>query len=168
MTIIHHVLNVFTEEERKKIITDSQKYLLTINDYPDQFYPGKQTKNLQLRHPEFQWVEERLKDAAKKRIGRVKVNRFWVNETNGNKKDLSWHNHIDNMGTQYGSVCYLKSIPFYDGTLFEDKFVKAPQNSLLIFPAHLKHTAPSLPRYNPLRLKRYTLSADFKKIYFDG
>tara|TARA_B100000287_G_scaffold367192_1_gene362806 strand:- start:790 stop:1293 length:504 start_codon:yes stop_codon:yes gene_type:complete len=167
MTLVHHLFNVFSEQERKKILTDAKKYLTTIDDYPDQFYPGRQSKNLMPR-PELQWVHDRLIKAAYRVVGRVKINRFWINETTGNKKDLSWHNHIDNQGTDYGSVYYLKSIPFYDGTLFEDQFVKAPQNSLLIFPAHLKHTAPSLPRYNPLRLKRYTMSADFKKIYFDA
>ena len=29
-----------------------------------------------------------------------------------------------------------------NGTLFEDGFVRAPQNSMIIFPAHLLHTTP--------------------------
>ncbi len=162
-TFIYAIENVLTEEERKKILTDSKKYLLKIDDT----FPGKQTDSLK-PYPEFNWVEERMIKAATKVIGRVRVNRFWVNWTNGNKKDIGWHNHIDHYPTDYASVYYLKSIPFFDGTLFEDQFIKAPQNSLLIFPSHLFHTAPSSFRYNPFRMDRYTMSLDFSKIKFDA
>ena len=161
-TRIHIIENVLTKEERKKLLEDSKKYLLDIDSWP-----GRQTQSLK-SYAEFKWVEDRMIDAAKRRIGRVKVNKFWINETNGNKKDIYWHDHIDQYRSDYASVYYIKSIPFFNGTLFEDQFIKAPQNSLLLFPSHLKHTAPSLPRYNPLRMKRYTLSLNFNKIYFDG
>ena len=161
-TRIHIIENVLTKEERKKLLEDSEKYLLDIDSWP-----GRQTRSLK-SYAEFKWVEDRMIEVSSKRIGRVKVNKFWINQTNGNKKEIYWHDHIDEYRSDYASVYYMKSIPFFDGTLFEDQFIKAPQNSLLLFPSHLKHTAPSLPRYNPLRMKRYTMSLNFNKIYFNG
>ena len=82
------------------------------------------------------------------------IERSWINWTNGDKKDIGWHRHDADL-----SVVYYIKIPlplFSNGTLFRDGFVKAPQNSLLIFPSHLEHTAPS----SPFRFDRYTLAMD--------
>ena len=68
---------------------------------------------------------------------------------------LSWHSHYTNDNVSFASVYYLQTLPFFsNGTLFEDRFVRAPQNSMIIFPAHLVHTAPT----SPFRFDRYTLS----------
>ena len=51
----------------------------------------------------------------------------------------------------------MKTIPFVDsGTLFKDGFMRAPQNSLLLFPANLYHRPPT----SPFRFKRYSMALD--------
>ena len=46
------------------------------------------------------------------------------------------------------------------GTQFRGEFVKAPQNSLIVFPSHLYHAAPR----GMLFLERYSLALDLKMI----
>jgi hypothetical protein len=46
--------------------------------------------------------------------------------------------------------------PFDSGTNFRDGFVRAGQNSLLIFPSSLDHTVPS----SLFRFKRYTMAME--------
>ena len=68
----------------------------------------------------------------------------WINWTNGKKKDIQWHNHKDS--GDLSLVYYMKTFPFFsNGTLFRRWMVKAPQNSILIFPCHIEHTAPTCP-----------------------
>ena len=61
-------------------------------------------------------------------------------------------------GRRAVAVYYIKTLPFFNsGTLFEDGFVRAPQNSMIIFPAHLLHTTPKYPF--PF-IDRYVMSID--------
>ena len=81
------------------------------------------------------------------------VSSVWVNLTNGNKDIIAWHNHT----SDYTLVYYMKTFPFFsNGTLFREPigFVKAPQNSLILFPGRLEHTAPS----SLFRFSRYTVA----------
>ena len=73
-----------------------------------------------------------------------------------------WHNHyrdypgFDN--STHSVVYYMKTFPFFsNGTLFEKHgFVKAKQNSLMVFPSHWNHSTPG----SIFRFKRYTMAFD--------
>ena len=84
---------------------------------------------------------------------RFTIQRAWVNWTNGEKEQINWHTHPNSDV----SLVYYMDIPlpfFSNGTLFRDKFIKVPQNSLLLFPSSMEHTAPP----SPLRFDRYTMA----------
>ena len=90
-----------------------------------------------------------------KRTGLVlEVSKSWVNWTNGSKKDIAWHIHP----SQYSLVYYMKTpLPFFNnGTLFRKGLFKAPQNSIIVFPGSMEHTAPS----SPFRFNRYSLAME--------
>ena len=56
------------------------------------------------------------------------------------------------------AVYYLKTLPFFsNGTLFEDGFVRAPQNSMIIYPSTVLHATPMYPF--PF-IDRYVMSID--------
>ena len=85
------------------------------------------------------------------------IRRSWINWTDGRKSQELWHTHSKEFG-DFVMVYYIKTpLPFFsNGTLFREKFVRSPQNSLLLFPNHLEHTAPT----SPFRMHRYTLGVD--------
>ena len=63
---------------------------------------------------------------------------------------------LDNKA-EWVAVYYIKTQPYFDnGTEFEHGVIKTPQNSLLLFPASLNHTAPT----SPFRFDRYTMALD--------
>ena len=152
--MIYRIINVFDNKRRKQILEQSKIFMEDSEAFEDgKFFPGRQTRN-NLHH--------RIPFAAsfERRIGKftglnLAVINSWANWTNGNKRDIAWHSHP----YPYTGVYYLKTFPFFsNGTLFREKFVKAPQNSLLLFPGHMEHTAPS----SPLRVDRYTLAMEFE------
>ena len=153
MSLIH---NVLSNKDRKKLIKDCQPLLLDLNEeFPGKRFPGKQTKcNLHL-HPDFlSPITDMIRIIVKETgLDLVVADMAWINWTNGSKKDIAWHRHPD---VDYALVYYIKTpIPFFsNGTVFKDGLVRAPQNSMIIFPAHLLHTAPS----SPFRFGRYTMA----------
>ena len=150
MALIEKVLR---DDERKKLIKDSKPLLLSNLKHPDgTYYPGKQTLTVMKGRPEFEPILNHMVMIIKKTTGMdLVINKAWVNWTNGNKKDMAWHTHP----CDFAAVYYMKTFPlFSNGTLFKDGLVKAPQNSILILPGELEHSAPS----SPLRFERYTLA----------
>ncbi len=155
------IKNILTNKERKKLIEDCQQFLydssqLNVICKDQTYYPGKQTlPNLHIKY-QFKNISTYFCDIIKKESGlNLEVARkgCWINWTNGKKKDINWHTHTGD--GDYAVVYYIKTFPFFsNGTLFKDGLIKAPQNSLLFFPAHILHSAPS----SPLRFERYTLA----------
>ena len=147
---IHQIEDVFSNKKRKKLIKDCQPLLKDLGEG----YPGRQTYGDLYLHPDFiSPINHILKIILKKtKLDLVIDNKVWINWTNGKNKDFSWHDHP----SDYALVYYMKiPLPFFsNGTLFEDGFVRAPQNSMIIFPAHLLHTAPT----SPFRFDRYTMA----------
>ena len=147
---IHLIKNILKEEERKKLIKDCKPLLLNLG--PDN--PVKQSHPLQ---PElqFEWIHKIFLSNAENVIREsLEWDISWFLLTHGKMKNIMWHNHP----VDYAGVYYMKTFPFFsNGTLFKDRFIKAPQNSLLIFPGHLYHTAPT----SPLPFDRYTMSLNW-------
>ena len=154
------IKNVFTDGQRHKLLKDVQPLLVdgtTLAAYYKSFhrYPGKQTHDTLHLHPDFISPIQAMVRIIFQEIGlNFVVSKSWINWTNGKKKDIVWHRHY----CDYALVYYIKTpLPFFsNGTLFEDGFVRAPQNSMIIFPAHLVHTAPT----SPFRFDRYTLAGE--------
>ena len=175
--MIYRIDNVFDNEKRKDILERSKKYLRDHQAFvdsgemhPDLYLPGKQTSpNL---HKKIPFANDILKVIKNNLDLDFVVINSWVNWTNGSKKDLNWHNHKT---FDYAGVYYLKiPLPFFNnGTLIsednsktrdrkrdrKDKFYKASQTSLLLFPGRMNHTAP----LSPFRLDRYTFAIDLMK-----
>ncbi len=163
------IKNVLSNKQRKKLIRDAQPLLKTSDEIADYYnnhrgqrYAGRQTTcNLQ-EDPKFLEPIITMMTRIHKETGKnFVVKNSWINWTNGTKKEVAWHDHLKavDRGTGYTMVYYIKvPLPFFsNGTLFkEEGFITAPQNSILIFPPHLVHTAPS----SPFRLERYTMSLD--------
>ena len=107
-------------------------------------YPGKQTYSVLHLRPEFSSTIKKILDKVIEEIGMdLQVYQSWVKWSNGREDQMNWHSHYPLQPVSFASVYYLKTLPFFsNGTLFEDGFVRAPQNSMIIFPAHLLHTTP--------------------------
>ena len=142
---MYKIYNVLSNQERKKIIKDIQPFLMDgeqLGKYlnTSDSFPGKQTISTLHQQPPFVSVIKKIEDIIKKEINLdLEVSKSWVKYSNSDTQ-LNWHiHHCD-----YASVYYIKTpLPFFsNGTLFEDGFVRAPQNSIIIFPAHLLHTTP--------------------------
>tara|TARA_R100001594_G_C3847205_1_gene217483 strand:- start:7 stop:459 length:453 start_codon:yes stop_codon:yes gene_type:complete len=147
------IKNIFDSKDRKEFIKRGISYL---KDWGDR--PGKQTtSDMHLKY-ELKGYYDHILGLIRERIpSNLIIDAAWINWTNGKKKDMGWHNHP----TSYSAVYYMKTLPFFsNGTLFEDGFIKTPQNSLLIFPSHLKHSAPS----SLIPFGRYTTAVDLKII----
>lgn len=154
----HIIKNVLTDNERKKLIKDCQPYLLDGKILNLKFggnYPGRQTENFIYDIPCFKDPIDKIG----REIGRVLekdlvLKRVWINWTNGELKNIAWHNHPN---ADISAVYYMTK--YTCGTQFEDSFVKAELNSLLVFPSNLLHTAPASSfRYE--RYDRYTMALD--------
>ena len=154
------IKNLLSRKIRKEFIKKTDPLLLHINDYPDRVYPGKQTKpDLHLNSDPFvrDVIMHIANSAAMTLETQVELESSWVNWTNGKKKDINWHIH----NADYALVYYMKILPFFDnGTLFKHEFIKVSQNSALIFPAAMTHTAPSCP----FHFDRYTLAMNLNII----
>ena len=156
--------NVLTNKERKKLIEDAKPYLIDGEDLnllmnaEGYSFPGKQTAASDFEDiPDFKDPLNKIITKIRKKLDKdLVIDRAWVNWTNGKKKDMGWHNHWE---FPYAAVYYMKTFPFFsNGTLFEDGLTKAPQNSVLIFPGYLNHTAPS----SPLRFDRYSMAFNIR------
>tara|TARA_R100000008_G_C3567115_1_gene159771 strand:- start:840 stop:1364 length:525 start_codon:yes stop_codon:yes gene_type:complete len=168
----HLIDNIFSEEERLKIIEDVQpllldgielgKYITHLYNpdygavYQEGFSWFSLTHDTVHQHPDF---KERIEIITQRASEEVKIPlkciKAWVNVSDGRSKRRMYHNHQ----AFFSSVYYIKTFPFFsNGTVFKDRgLVKAPQNSLLLFPSHFLHTTPG----SPLRFKRYTMALDF-------
>ena len=155
----HIVKNVLTNKERKKLIVDCKPHLIDGKElekrYPGHHYPAKQTNEKIYNVSYFQGpINKILRTVVKTVKEDLVLHRVWINCTTGKDEDSEWHNHIP---LKWSCVYYMKTIPFIDsGTLFKDSFMRAPQNSLIIFPAHLDHCPPT----SPFRFESYTMALD--------
>ena len=151
--------DVLTEYQRKGLLKDLKPFL---KDFGPN-WPGRQSNSDLHLCSQFDGIFKQFLLIAEKVV--VKKLRWgagngtvsFFNETYGRKEDMYWHSHP----SDFSGVYYIKTFPFFsNGTLFRDGFFKAPQNSLIIFPSYLKHTAPS----SPLPFKRYTMGLNFMKV----
>ena len=156
---IYLIKNVLADDERKKLIADSRpllKHGKQLSEYfkTDNKFPGKQTFSDLYLNSKFTFSFNHMVDMIFKETGlNLEIRAAWVNCTNGKNKDMCWHSHRHD----YALVYYMKTFPFFsNGTLFREPigFVKAPQNSLILFPGRLEHTAPS----SLFRFSRYTVA----------
>tara|TARA_B100000287_G_scaffold49320_1_gene43689 strand:- start:293 stop:781 length:489 start_codon:yes stop_codon:yes gene_type:complete len=140
------IKNILSNEERKKVIKDVQPYFLDWQEVIGYDLPGRQTASNLHKKPEFVFPIKKIVERVEKEMGLyLKVSKSWVKWSNGRENQMNWHNHIEE-NTTYTSVYYLKTLPFFSsGTLFEDGFVRLPQNSMIIFPPDLPHTTPKHP-----------------------
>tara|TARA_B100000965_G_scaffold335086_1_gene300797 strand:+ start:56 stop:559 length:504 start_codon:yes stop_codon:yes gene_type:complete len=158
---MYKIHNVLSNKERKKLIKDIQPFLMdgeSLGKYYNisDSFPGKQTISNLHQQPEFFSVIKKIEDIIKKEINlNLEVTKSWVKYSNSDTQ-LNWHSHYPKDNVSFASVYYIKTIPFFsNGTLFEDGFVRAPQNSMIIFPAHLLHTTP---KYSFPFIDRYVMS----------
>ena len=158
---MHLIENVLTNDKRKKLLEDVQPLLvdgITMSAYSgdlNQIFPGKQTHDTLHLHPDFISTINYMVELVNKEMGKnLMLIKAWANWTNGSKKDINWHCHP----CDYALVYYMKTpLPFFsNGTLFRNGLFKAPQNSMIIFPAEVEHTAPT----SPFRFDRYTIAMD--------
>jgi len=161
---MYKIHNVLSNKERKKLIKDIQPFLMSMEQQNirynnNKFYPGKQTEDLLHLKPEFASVMKKILDKIKKEIKfNLEIRRSWVKWSNGGEDQMNWHNHYLYEDVSFVAVYYLKTISFFSsGTLFKDGFVRVPQNSMIIFPAHILHTTPKHPF--PF-IDRYVMSID--------
>ncbi len=156
--MIHIINDIFTEEERLHLLEDVEP-LLVDGDSLAMFYlkekgrlPGRQSHSTFHLNPDFKWVHDRFMNNIEQKTNlHLQIVTSWVNYTDGSQK-LNYHIHRDG---DYCVVYYLKTFPFINsGTKFEKKFVRVPQNSLLLFPCNLRHTSPN----SIFRYKRYTIA----------
>ncbi len=166
----HLIKNVFTNEQRRKLISDCKSLLIGSEDITEKTgdrsnFPGLQTLPKLHKNPEFRWAHMVVQYKIKENLGwDCQFSFSWMNWTNGNKKDITWHDHISG-GADCSCVYYMKTFPlFSNGTLFEDGLMRAPQNSILIFPTNVMHTAPS----SPLPFSRYTWAFELNILNRDG
>ena len=157
--MIKIIKNILTNKERKQLIEYSKPLLLTgeqlnqgsgTSDYP----PSKQTRSGLYKNDKFKPIIDKILYRIKKEINiDFGVDKVWINYNRGRKEEQCWHIHPSG----YAMVYYIKTFPFLNnGTCFRHRFVKAPQNSVLIFPAYMEHSVPSYP----FNFERYTLSMD--------
>ena len=171
---IHVFNNIFSKEEREKLIFDVQpllqdgKYISAKEFggdgvYQEGFEWFKITNPTLHLHSSFTSAHDRIIEVVKDELGLdLRVVRSWINLSDGRNIKRVWHNHhresygFDN--SEYSMVYYIKTFPFFsNGTLFKNEgFVKAKQNSLIIFPSHLDHSTPG----SIFRFKRYTMPFD--------
>tara|TARA_B100000131_G_C17730894_1_gene456821 strand:+ start:52 stop:558 length:507 start_codon:yes stop_codon:yes gene_type:complete len=149
---MYKIHNVLSNQERKKIIKDVKPLLMDSEQLQRNYnhsydYPGKQTDSQLHLRPQFSSAIKKILDKVIKETGiDLLVYQSWVKWSNGREDQMNWHSHYPLQPVSFASVYYLKTLPFFsNGTLFEDGFVQVPQNSMIIFPAHLLHTTPKYP-----------------------
>jgi len=146
--------NVLSRKERIGVLTQFKPYLHKIEDFP-----GLQTNsdlhticknNSSFINP-FDKIKKRIKISNQ-------IDKSWINYTDKEFNYTYWHNHLQ---SSYDKTCvYMLESPEKSGTWFMNNNqiykVKAPTNSLILFPSHLIHTVPS-----NIKKPRYSLAIDF-------
>ena len=142
--MIINLRNVLTNKKRKQLIEDCQPFLYDSDQIKRmhdsiKYFPGKQTLPNLHGKTKFKDIIDRFTNLSVKKYGfDLQPEKCWINWTNGKKENISWHTHP----TDYALVYYIQTPFFSGGTLFRERFIKAPQNSMLVFPAALEHSAP--------------------------
>ena len=163
--MIKIVKNILTNKERKQLIKYSKPLLLTgeqlnLRKGPLEYPPSKQTLANLHKNDKFKPVIRKLLHRIAIEMGpglELVTDKIWVNWNSGKKEEQCWHTHV----SEYALVYYIRTVPFFNsGTQFKHKFVRAPQNSLMIFSGDMEHTVPSYPFY----FGRYTLSMEINII----
>tara|TARA_X000000368_G_scaffold135414_1_gene106312 strand:+ start:80 stop:571 length:492 start_codon:yes stop_codon:yes gene_type:complete len=160
---MYRIHNVLSNNERKKIIKDVKPFLYQHEDTKNNFYPGKQTPANLHEQPIFVPVMNNIIDKIRKETKlNLAIHRSWVKWSNGRSNQTNWHHHYTKQDTSFTAVYYLKTIPFFsNGTLFEDGFIRAPQNSMIIYSSTVLHATPKYPF--PF-IDRYVMSIDLNFI----
>ena len=153
------IKNVLSNDQRKYLIKESEKLLFTKEELDNLYnanFPCDQTnatlhevENLKEIHAKI--LEQIIKEIVKKCV----ISKSWVNRfTNKNSTNPYMHTHNSHLSVVY----YARKIPLiHKGTLFEKEgFIKCSQNSAIIFPSDMKHTASDFH----LPINRYTLAMD--------
>ena len=116
--------NVFSEEEKSKLLNDSFPHLKFWDDHPGLQTGNKMHNIVNIPHIKYFTYEE-----------------CWMNFTDVNFPDWeAWHTH-----DRYTRTCvyYFNDCP---GTVFKGRFgkfqLKGVANSMITFPGSLLHTAP--------------------------
>tara|TARA_R100000008_G_C3559405_1_gene155192 strand:- start:42 stop:512 length:471 start_codon:yes stop_codon:yes gene_type:complete len=145
--------NVLSNKERKELITLCKPLCVVVASRP-----AKQTSHLLHTHPDINKYVRLIGEKITQKLGLpIEIKKTWVNEDRGYKKDIFWHNHPQ---VDLTAVYYMQTLPLINsGTLFEDKFVRCKQNSVLLFPGSIVHGTPSYPFH---WIKRYTLAIDMR------
>ncbi len=158
--MIFRIDNVFSDEQREKMIEDIEPLLLS----KEEEFTRQQTSPTLHLSPGFEFVREHILNLIEERFNlKLDLLFSWANLDYGEKKDMFWHTHP----YDYACVYYIKTNTENGGTLFKDKslnFVTAMQNSLILFNASLEHTAPPYD----LHEKRYTLVMDLNRAERNG
>ena len=155
--------NVLSNKDRKKFIKDIKPFLRQHVDNKNNFYPGKQTPANLHEQPMFASLMNNIIDKIRKETKlNLAIHRSWVKWSNGRSNQTNWHHHYTKQDTSFTAVYYLKTIPFFsNGTLFEDGFIRATQNSMIIYSSTVLHATPKYPF--PF-IDRYVMSIDLNFI----
>ena len=137
--------NIYTDLERQNILEKSKQYLQDWSHVSD--YPGLQT-------PPNIHREVDLSKLFSVCGTNKKIERCWLNYTRKGFPDYyCWHTHPH----RYTCVYYFNDGP---GTVFKgirkDFQINVPKNTLIVFPAHIFHSAPVHEES-----ERYTIAFDF-------
>ena len=149
--MIHLIKNVLTNQKRRKLIRDCQPLFVELGDQ----FPGRQTGPRLHLHSDFiSPINDILRIAYKTTGLNLVLYKAWVNWSNGMSQHSRWHRHQ----CDYALVYYMRTpLPFFsNGTVFRSGLFTAPQNSMIIIPGQLEHSAPSYP----FRFDRYTMDMD--------
>jgi hypothetical protein len=143
---------ICSERRRKQLIKECPPFLENLDEGE---YPGRQTSANLHHNVKYRTFFLDLCTLIKDKSGLdVDISKSWINLTKGKKNDMGWHRHYN---CEYAGVYYIKTLPFFsNGTLFKHGMVRSPQNSLLVFPSKLWHTAPTCP----FPFSRYTMGMD--------
>ena len=155
------IKNVLSKEERIQLIEDSKPLLIAGEElsfrFKKYFSVSKQTLSNLHKNDKFKPIIRKLLDRIAIEMGpglEPVTDNVWVNWNSGKKEEMMWHSHS---AYDYACVYYMQTIPFLNsGTQFVEEFIRAPQNSLMIFSGDMEHTVPSYPFY----FGRHTLSME--------
>ena len=160
--------NILSEDQRKELIKITEPLFLTgdeLNQVASDVNSKRDYTSSNIKQT-FPYLHNRLdmkdilvtmiKKIHEKTNMRFVVESVWANLSFPVKRELLWHNHP----TPWSGVYYSEVLPFINnGTLFKNHgFVKAKQNSLLIFPGEEFHSQPTWPLF----VRRHTLAMDFQ------
>ena len=132
------ITDCLSNDLREKLLVDCKPFLRKLGNV----YPAYQSDNNISIYPQFQLVHQIFHSLACKYLEEELLpERSWFIMTQGKENEFVMHNHP----VDYVAVYYMNSHPsFTNGTEFEEYgFVEAPENSMLLFPGHLRHSAPT-------------------------